>query len=112
MRKIKGMRTKLKKAHMVTIRKLARGGAKSAMIDTPLSHIKIGVPAVIERLDFSRRDKRRILDLGFTIGSFVLPVLESPARDPRAYQIRGAVIALRNQDAAHIFVRQETEDAD
>jgi DtxR family Mn-dependent transcriptional regulator len=57
--------------------------------------------------------RRRLLDLGFTRGARVEPVLRSSfARgDPSAYRIRGTVIALRKEQAAQIIVeRVETKE--
>ncbi|MDR0841585.1 MAG: ferrous iron transport protein A [Christensenellaceae bacterium] len=48
---------------------------------------------------------RRLADLGFTAGAWVRCLYKSPALDPAAYDIRGAVIALRREDAARIEVR-------
>ena len=47
---------------------------------------------------------RRMLDLGITEGTRIQSLMRSPAGDPTAYIIRGAVIALRKKDAAHILV--------
>ena len=43
--------------------------------------------------------KRRLEDLGVVEGTRVVCVMRSPLGDPRAYWIRGAVIALRAKDA-------------
>ncbi len=51
--------------------------------------------------------KRRLLDLGFIPGEEVKCVLISPFKDPKAYQVHGNVIALRNIDAHNIEVQNE-----
>ena len=43
--------------------------------------------------------RRRLLDLGLVPGTAVSCTAVSPAGDPAAYLIRGAVIALRQRDA-------------
>ena len=43
--------------------------------------------------------RRRLLDLGLVPGTPVSCTAVSPAGDPAAYLIRGAVIALRRRDA-------------
>ena len=48
--------------------------------------------------------RRRMLDLGLIKGTKIKPVQKSPAGDPTAYYIRGAVIALRKEDASQIIV--------
>ena len=73
----------------------------------PLADLDQDVPAEVVRLDdlcqgFSRR---RLMDLGFTDGARVRPVLRTFAGDPRAYEIRGTVVALRRDQASHVLVR-------
>lgn len=48
--------------------------------------------------------RRRLFDLGLTPGARVEPVLVGPFGDPRAYRVRGAVIAIREADARRIGV--------
>ena len=48
--------------------------------------------------------RQRFFDLGIVPGTEITVLFESPAGDPRAYSIRGAVIALRNQDARKIII--------
>ena len=48
--------------------------------------------------------KRRLLDLGFTKGTPIKPILISPFKDPRAFEIRGFTIAIRAEDANKIFI--------
>ena len=42
----------------------------------------------------------RLMDLGLTRGARVRCLFAAPSGEPRAYLIRGAVIALRREDAA------------
>ena len=49
-------------------------------------------------------ENRRLRDLGLIEGTKVKCVLKSPLGDPAAYKIRGAVIAIRREDAADIKV--------
>ena len=49
--------------------------------------------------------RRRLLDLGFTPGAHVTSEMRTFAGDPRAYRIRGVLIALRREQAQQIFVR-------
>jgi DtxR family Mn-dependent transcriptional regulator len=49
--------------------------------------------------------RRRLMDLGFTAGAQIEPVLTTFAGDPRAYRIRGTVIAVRRDQAIHVLVR-------
>jgi len=52
--------------------------------------------------------RTRLQDLGLVEGTRVQCVLKSPAGSPAAYEIRGAVIALRQCDAAAVLVAPET----
>jgi DtxR family Mn-dependent transcriptional regulator len=45
------------------------------------------------------------MDLGFTPGARLQPALQTFARDPRAYRIRGTLVALRQDQARHVLVR-------
>ena len=47
---------------------------------------------------------KRLLDLGLTVQTRVSCVGRSPAGDPSAYRIRGAIIALRRCDSKSILV--------
>ncbi len=50
-------------------------------------------------------ERNRFLDFGLVSGATVVPEMVSPGGDPRAYRIRDAVIALRDDQAGKIFVR-------
>ena len=43
--------------------------------------------------------RRRMLDLGLVKNTLIKPVFISPSGDPRAYQVRGSIIAIRDCDA-------------
>ena len=43
--------------------------------------------------------RRRMLDLGLVKDTKIKPIFISPSGDPRAYEVRGTVIAIRKQDA-------------
>ena len=45
------------------------------------------------------------MDLGFTEGAQIRPFLQTFAGDPRAYQIRGTLVALRRDQASQVLVR-------
>ena len=48
--------------------------------------------------------RRRLLDMGLIEGTRVSCLQKSPAGDPVAYLIRGAVVALRSEDSSQILV--------
>ena len=49
--------------------------------------------------------RRRFLDLGLTPGTMIYPELGNFFNDPRAYRIRGTLIALRKDQASQIWVK-------
>lgn len=46
---------------------------------------------------------QRLYDLGVMGGTVIRCAMVSPLGDPKAYEIRGAVIALRREDADKIY---------
>ncbi len=74
-----------------------------------LSGLAEGERGIIYELEGgSARD--RLMDLGFTPGAQVMCLFSAPSGEPRAYLIRGAVIALRRRDAGSIRLRRDGED--
>lgn len=51
-----------------------------------------------------RMERRRLQDLGVLPETVIQAEFASPSSDPVAYRIRGALIALRREQAAHILV--------
>ena len=73
----------------------------------PLSALPVGGQAQVAALCDDEGLRRRLLDLGMVTGTRVTCLQRSPAGDPTAYLIRGAVIALRQRDSAHILMQEE-----
>ena len=71
----------------------------------PLHTLPIGQRAKVKELTSDGTARRRMLDLGLIIDTVVEAILKSPAGDPVAYNIRGAVIALRSEEACKIMVK-------
>lgn len=69
-----------------------------------LYDIKPGETATVSRLSLCGSIRRRLLDIGLIENTAVQCVGESPAGDPKAYFIRGAVIAIRSEDSKKIYV--------
>lgn len=65
-----------------------------------------GAYAVVVSLETKGELRRRLMDIGLVEGTTVECVRKSPAGDPKAYLIRGAVIALRNEDAATVIMEE------
>lgn len=70
----------------------------------PLHLIPCGKSAKVKELTTTGNLRRRMLDLGLVIDTVVESLRKSPSGDPTAYEIRGAVIALRSEEASEIMV--------
>jgi DtxR family Mn-dependent transcriptional regulator len=71
-----------------------------------LSDLKPGEKAVIAGLAPSCRgsERRRFLDLGILPGTAIEAEMVSPSGDPTAYRVRGALLALRREQAEFIRI--------
>jgi len=70
----------------------------------PLNILPIGKKAKVKMLTSEGTIRRRLLDLGLISDTEVEALQKSPSGDPVAYHIRGAVIALRSEEASKILV--------
>lgn len=75
---------------------------------TSLAQLDLGETAEVTGLSPVCRgaERRRFLDLGILPGTPITAALRSPSGDPTAYLIRGALIAVRKEQAALIRVRK------
>lgn len=71
-----------------------------------LLSIKKGEKATIRKLENEEEMKNRLMDLGFTPSGKTVLLFEAPSGDPKAFLIRGAVVALRNSDCAKIKIEE------
>jgi ferrous iron transport protein A len=71
-----------------------------------LNKVPLGKTAKVRELLSSGSMRRRLLDLGLIEGTSVKCLQKSPSGDPIAYMIRGAVIALRDEDSLKIIVEE------
>ena len=70
----------------------------------PLSFLPTGKKAKVRALMSNGVSRRRMLDLGLIWDTEVEALQKSPFGDPVAYLVRGAVIALRFEEASKIMV--------
>ena len=63
-----------------------------------------GQHGVIRRMLNTGSMRRRLLDIGMIEGTRIECVGRSPAGDPMAYLIRGAVIAIRGEDGSRVVI--------
>lgn len=74
-----------------------------------LSALREGESAYVTEVNAGPAMDRRLMDLGLVRGTRVTCVLRSPAGDPCAYLIRGALIALRRADADGVALERQTQ---
>jgi Fe2+ transport system protein FeoA len=65
--------------------------------------------ATVVRLISQGADRRRMMDLGILPGTKVEVEMVSPLGDPTAYRVRGAVVALRRDQASAIEIRLDRQ---
>ncbi len=70
-----------------------------------LDNLPIGKTAKVKALLNNGLSRRRLLDLGITPNSIIKVERYSPLRNPIAYNIRGSIIALRNEEAKYVLVK-------
>ena len=71
-----------------------------------LCDLRQGELAVIAQILHSCPIRRRLCDIGLIENTPIQCLFKNPGDDMRAYLIRGAVIALRNEDCSHIVVKK------
>jgi len=66
--------------------------------------VEIDREAIIKSIECEENIKRRILDLGIIKGTKIKPVFRSPLGDPTAYEVRGSLISLREEESKNIEI--------
>ena len=69
-----------------------------------LSLLRPGECGVVQGLSCKNSIRNRLQDLGMIEGTKVRCLQKSPLGDPTAFSVRGAVIALRHEDASQIVI--------
>ncbi|HKJ03115.1 MAG TPA: iron dependent repressor, metal binding and dimerization domain protein, partial [Longimicrobiales bacterium] len=94
-------------ARNVTVHALPSGEradeARETLLDAPMGEA-VRVLGLSSSCQGTQR--RRLLDLGVVRGTEIVPELVSAAGDPVAYRIRGALIALRREQASWIGIER------
>lgn len=76
---------------------------------TSLNNLPLNQIGIIEYIHSSSNIKRRLLDLGIIKGTKIKPLFISPFGDPIAFEIRGYLLALRNEDLKDIYIKKDKE---
>ena len=71
-----------------------------------LSALPLGESAYVTHIHARPDMELRLTDLGVIPGTKITCLAQSPAGDPRAYLIRGTLIALRKSDTDGISLRR------
>lgn len=69
-----------------------------------LSQLPLNKNGKIDEIKCNEGIKRRLLDMGLVKGTNIVPILVSPSGDPRAFLVRGTIIAIRKEDAMDIKI--------
>lgn len=69
-----------------------------------LNDLPLGKTAKVKHLLPCGEMRRRLLDIGLIPGTLVECIGKSPSGDPRAFLIRGTVIAIRSEDCRNIQI--------
>jgi len=76
-----------------------------AATSQPLSRLRVGESAVVERIEADEQLARRLLEIGFFPGAVVRIVAAMwPDDDPLAVHVGGSTFALRRQEADGVTV--------
>lgn len=70
-----------------------------------LDKIPLNQEVRIKDINCNGTIKRRILDLGMIEGTRIKPVFKSPLGDPTAYEVRGSLISLREEESQKIKIK-------
>lgn len=69
-----------------------------------LNQLPLNKSGKINKIECGEGIKRRLLDMGLVKGTEITPILISPSGDPRAFLVRGTIIAIRKEDAKNIKI--------
>jgi Fe2+ transport system protein FeoA len=76
----------------------------TAETNLTLADLPLGGVATVTKLTSAGVERRRMMDLGILPGAKIKIAMTNPLGDPTAYDIRGAVIALRQEQTQRIEV--------
>ncbi len=94
----------------ISVVELATAVASTATPSLTLTSLQPGESAEVVSISPKCRglERRRFMDLGILRGTQITAEFHSPSQDPVAYRIRGALIALRREQANLIKIRKST----
>ena len=69
-----------------------------------LADLSAGQAGIVTELHSQGPVRRRMMDLGIVPGTFIRVEMKSPMGDPVAYRVRGALVALRHEQARLVSI--------
>ena len=69
-----------------------------------LDKLELNKSGYVKNICCNTAISRRLYDLGLLENTAISPIFASPFGDPIAYEFRGNIIAIRNEDAHKIYV--------
>lgn len=87
---------------------VAETAVDDEIVGMKLADLPLGESAEVVKISPNCRgaERRRFMDLGILPGTEITAEMRSPSGEPTAYRIRGASIALRQNQANYIYVKQ------
>ena len=76
----------------------------SSPTNRTLADLSAGQAGLVTELHNEGPDRRRMMDLGIVPGTLITVEMKSPLGDPVAYRVRGALVALRYEQARLISI--------
>jgi ferrous iron transport protein A len=86
-----------------------RRKAESALAVHTLADLPTGQRCILDRLDLPEDIARRLMELGFLPGNEIVPGKRAPGGGPRVFRVDGSEVALRDDTAAHLYIRRDPE---
>lgn len=71
-----------------------------------LADLRFGESGVVRQVLASGLTRERLQDLGFVPGTRVCAALRSALGQPVAYEVRGSLVALREEDARTVLLEE------
>jgi DtxR family Mn-dependent transcriptional regulator len=98
-------------ASSISVVEIPQEAPETKTVGEPLSVLKPGETGEVLTLSprFRGSERRRMMDLGILPGTVIQAEMNSPSGDPTAYRIRGALIALRDDQAELIRIKSTPE---
>lgn len=77
-----------------------------------LADLRPGQSGVVLELHSQGPVRRRMMDLGIVPGTVITVEMNSPLGDPAAYRVRGALVALRREQACLVLLTDAPNERD